>query len=99
MANDEQSLNRIVGNLSPEEMTDVELLRATYLFSTVLRHFEDMQYQHQLGIVDDETWGANRRGIRTIVSNTGGGVYWAGCRHMFRPSFAELVDKIIKEDP
>lgn len=98
IANDEQSLNRTLGNLTPEEMSDVELLRATYLFSTVLRHFEDMQYQHQLGIVDSETWGANMEGIRSSLTSNGGIVYWQGCKHMFRPSFAELVDKIIQED-
>ena len=94
MANDEQSLKRSIGQLELDELSELEKQRAVYAFSMTMRHFEDMHYQRQLGVVDEETWDANLRGAKQLVSTDTGAELWAMSRHMFRASFALVIDEL-----
>ena len=94
LANDDQALKQYIGEITTEKMNDMEKQRAIFIFSMSMRHFEDMHYQHQLGVVDDETWDANKAGVRRFVSTDTGGELWASSKHMFRAGFVKVVDEL-----
>ena len=63
-----------------------------------MRHFEDLHYQHQQGLLTDETWAANLRGIDWSVRRPGFKRLWSGNEPFYRKSFVDLVEKLVKED-
>jgi len=95
LANDDQSLRGFTGSLDFNSLDDLQKSRATLLFSATLRHFEDMHYQFELGVIDDDTWEANLVGIQGATASPGARAMWQRCKHMFRKPFIDLVDSII----
>ena len=87
----------MIGELALDDMSKLERQHVTLVFSMQMRHFEDMHNQHELGVVNKETWEANERGIRQLVSNNSGGELWDSCRHGFRTGFVQLVDDKVRD--
>ena len=92
--NDEQSLKRAIGDLDLSKLNDLDKQRAVYVFSMYMRHFEDMHYQHRLGVVDNDTWEANQRGARQFVATETGSELWRLCQHMFREDFVNTMNDL-----
>lgn len=53
---------------SGQELSLEEQLNLRAHNAIALRHFEDLFYQRSLGLVDDETWSANRFGMEHLVT-------------------------------
>ena len=51
-----------------QQITPDELRNATEFVTSLLRHYEVMHYQHQLGVLDAEIWDNNANGVRSFVS-------------------------------
>lgn len=98
LVNDDQSLRGFTGNLDFSDLDDLQKSRATLLFSATLRHFEDMHYQFELGVIDDDTWEANLVGIQGATASLAAKEMWKRCKHMFRKPFVDLVDSLSTGD-
>ena len=53
-----------------EELTPAEAARGSAFLVSTLRHFENMHYQNQIGILDDEIWQSNLRGLGEICNSS-----------------------------
>jgi len=73
--------------LSPSELSAVR-----NSFRAAMRHFEDLHYQHQIGVTDEETWRANLAGLRFVVGAPEFGTVWPEEKLQFRASFVLLVE-------
>ncbi len=51
-----------------QEITPEELRNATEFADRLLRHYEVMHYQNQIGVLDEEIWNNNADGVRSFVS-------------------------------
>jgi len=51
-----------------QEITPEELRNATEFAGRLLRHYEVMHYQNQIGVLDEEIWENNADGIRSFIS-------------------------------
>lgn len=73
-----------------QELTDEEQARAVMWLTTTLRHFENLHYQYQIGLLGDEIWESNYRGLGDICQNP---VFTKIRPNMrgFRESFTALV--------
>ena len=83
--------------LAGEQLSQEELVDAREYISRMLRDFENIHYQYNLGVIDDEIWAANLRGISFIRNNaTFEAVYpgWPDHRAaaFFRESFIDLLE-------
>ena len=96
-AQDEQGLQLATGELTVEELNPKQLLKASLVLSAILRHFEDMQYQYELNVVDETTWRANLGGIRGVLLAGSTRELWPECKHMFREEFVTLVESMLEE--
>jgi hypothetical protein len=96
LANDDQALQISVDSLVLEDLSPEQRYRAMVVFSSTLRHFEDMQYQHELGLIEEETWNANLDGLVSLTATDTSHELWQECKHMFRKPFVDLVDSIAK---
>ena len=53
-----------LGELSPDDR-----LKIFPIFSKLLRYFENLHYQYQLEVLDDEIWQANLNGISSLCGS------------------------------
>ena len=53
---------------SGEDISETELILLRRSNQMFMRHFEDLHYQRQLGIIDDETWEASLEGIQMVAN-------------------------------
>ena len=51
-----------------EELTQEERSRASLIATSVLHHFENLHYQNEIGILDDEIWASNLEGLGNYCS-------------------------------
>lgn len=49
--------------LKGEELSPADAYRSTIFFGNLLRYFETMHYQYQLGVLDEESWRSQSRVI------------------------------------
>jgi hypothetical protein len=88
---------------SGQELSSDELSNLQAHNAIGLRHFEDLFYQHSLGLVDDETWEANQFGLEYIanrfmrpVMGEGENSEWLDLR-MYRSEFAEHLRGLLQK--
>ena len=74
----DQDLARVlrVGLTTPDELDADEFQQFRYFLMMMLRVHEDMFVQHRAGVVDDETWIARSKSLRTMFSMPGGRRVW-----------------------
>lgn len=84
-------------NRAGEPLTEEEMHHAGSYWTAVMRHFEDLHYQRELGSIDDETWHANKSGIALAMSSPWGVYMWEKRVRNFRKPFVTLVNQIISE--
>lgn len=79
-----------------QEVTPDQLRGAALWQTTMLRYFENLHYQMEIGVLDEQIWEANSRGISSICSSP---IFeaavlpnWDGGSRAFRADFVELVN-------
>lgn len=60
----------------------------------IARHFEDLYFQYQLGIIDEETWQSNLIGLRGFVNRPSFDESLNFESIGFRQSFRNLVESL-----
>jgi len=84
-----QRLQETGESLTPKQRAIVDAM-----FQMRLRHFEDLHYQHSIGTVSDETWAANKEGLRLTVTSPAFDRNWQNVRRFYRPSFIAAVEDV-----
>jgi len=86
---------------SGQDLNTEELARGSMYTISVLRLFENLHYQHEIGVLDNEIWAANLRGLgnicrgalfRSVFPRWGESTFSIG----YRDSFIELISEPCK---
>ena len=65
----------------------------------IYKVYEQLQYQHEQGMIDDSVWSGFRRLIETEASFEPFRVWWGGYQKTFSPRFRGFLDAIMNETP
>jgi hypothetical protein len=84
-----------------ESLSADEKARASQLFFTVFRNFENMYYQHRKGYLEEELWVGWKRLMLTYYARPGFQAWWSIREDVYSKLFAEYlrtekIDKPIK---
>lgn len=72
-----------------------------YYISTTLpwlSYWENIHFQHQMGLLSDEQWLSSRDSLRSVAQIQIFREWWPAQRSSWRESFAREVDLLIAED-
>jgi len=81
-----------------EELSPHEQQILDNLLQMQMRHFEDLQYQHEIGAIPDETWQANLAGLHWAIQREQTEQYWERLKPFYRASFGSLVESLRSEN-
>jgi len=89
----DRNLARVVrvGMHDPDDLDADEFQQFRYYLINLLRVHEDMFVQHAHGVIDDETWIARAKSLRTIFLSPGGRKVWDSS-DAYRPDFSSWMD-------
>jgi hypothetical protein len=92
----DSEITRIVntGLQRPEELDANELTRFERWAGANQAHYQNLFYQYQDGIIEDELWKSYETTLREFVGTPGFTKYWERCRHRFSSSYQEFVERL-----
>ena len=80
-----------------QELTEEEGLKIVEFRQNILRYFENLHYQYQIGVLDEEIWQANLGAISSFCRNSLFINFWPNSGsnnrpNSYRKSFLDLVE-------
>lgn len=81
-----------VGTEDPSQLDRKEQARFIELCFSLLRMFEDAQYQFDHGALDPDIWTGYEKLYAAYAKAPGFQAYWAKRKETFRPEFREFID-------
>jgi hypothetical protein len=82
-----------VGMMNPDELEEDEFVQFGYLGISLFRRFENVFFQYQSGMIDDDFWTGHRDNILWFFHRPGMQVWWKDRKFAFSKSFREFLDK------
>jgi hypothetical protein len=79
-------------NLTAQEATQIEAV-----IWRIYKVYEQLQYQHQQGMIDESVWSGFRQLMVTESSYETFRVWWGGYQKTFSPRFRSYLDAIMTE--
>ncbi len=88
-------VSRVVrlGFNTPDELNEDEFTQYSYLMTSFLRRYENVFFQHQSGLVDEDFWGGHRENLLWVFRRPGVQRVWSDRKHSFSISFREFLDR------
>jgi hypothetical protein len=90
----DERVSRIVrtGWDTPDDLTPDEFTQYSYLMTSFLRRYENVFFQHNAGLVDEDFWRGHRENLLWAYRRPGMQRVWRDRRHSFSISFQEFLD-------
>lgn len=90
----DKELSRIlrIGMINPDDLTEDEFTQFGYLGISLFRRFENVFFQYQTGMIDDDFWIGHRDNILWFFHRPGMQVWWKDRKYAFSMSFREFLD-------
>jgi hypothetical protein len=82
-----------VGMADPEKLEKDEYLQFAYLGISLFRRYENVFFQYQTGMIDDDFWAGHRENLLWFFHRPGTQVWWEERRLSFSQSFREFLEK------
>ena len=82
-----------VGMTNPEKLDPYEFVQFGYLGISLFRRFENVFFQHQSGMIDDDFWNGHRDNILWFFHRPGMQAWWKDRKFAFSRSFREFLDQ------
>jgi hypothetical protein len=81
-------------------LSDGERVRFNVWFVTVMSNLENIQYQHRVGLLDEDRWRTHFARLRTFVTSPVFAEWWSTGEFgfSFSPEFVALVEEILGEE-
>jgi hypothetical protein len=96
LAQDDELADRFIrGMIDPSDLQGHVRFQFDLLMRANFKGYENYFYQHTKGMLDDESWNAQKEIIRVSVSPPGAPIWWGQNRHLFRHDFGQLVDSLL----
>lgn len=82
-----------IGMIDPNKLDEDEFAQFGYLGISLFRRFENVFFQYQSGMIDDDFWTGHRDNILWFFHQTGMQAWWKDRKFAFSKSFREFLDK------
>lgn len=82
-----------VGMVTPEKLDQDEFAQFGYLGISLFRRFENVFFQHQSGMIDEDFWIGHRDNILWFFHRPGMQAWWRDRKFAFSKSFREFLDR------
>ena len=96
----DKELSRIfrIGMANPDELTEDELIQFGYLGISLFRRFENVFFQHQSGMINDDFWIGHRDNILWFFHRPGMQAWWKDRKFAFSQRFREFLDNSVPSE-
>ena len=96
----DKELSRIfrIGMANPDELTEDELIQFGYLGISLFRRFENVFFQHQSGMINDDFWIGHRDNILWFFHRPGMQAWWKDRKFAFSKRFREFLDNSVPSE-
>jgi len=81
-----------IGMERPEALTEDEFTQFGYLGISLFRRLENVYFQYQSGMIDEDFWLGHRDNILWFFHRPGTQVWWKDRRYAFSKGFREFLD-------
>jgi hypothetical protein len=81
-----------VGMADPKKLDRDEYLQFAYLGISLFRRYENVFFQYQTGMIDDDFWFGHRENLLWFFHRPGTQVWWQERRLGFSRSFREFLE-------
>jgi hypothetical protein len=90
----DQQLARVfrIGMVDPTALTEDEFTQFGYLGISLFRRFENVFFQYQSGMIDEDFWVGHRDNILWFFHRPGMQVWWKDRKFAFSRRFREFLD-------
>jgi len=80
------------GMAAPDKLTKDEYLQFAYLGISLFRRYENVYFQYQTGMIDDDFWFGHRDNLLWFFHRPGTQVWWQERRISFSRGFREFLE-------
>jgi len=89
-----QGLSRVVriGWNAPNDLTEDEFTQYSYAMTSFLRRYENVFFQWQSGLIDEDFWDGHRENLLWAFRRPGMQQVWMDRKHSFSISFQKFLD-------
>jgi len=87
-----------IGMTNPDELEEDEFVQFGYLGISLFRRFENVFFQYQSGMIDDDFWTGHRDNILWFFHRPGMQVWWKDRKYAFSKSFREFLDSSTSDE-
>lgn len=100
MIGSDKELARIfrIGMLNPDVLNEDEATQFGYLGISLFRRFENVFFQYQSGMIDQDFWVGHRDNILWFFHRPGMQLWWKDRKFAFSRSFREFLDGSTQSD-
>ena len=81
-----------IGYETPEALNEDERVQFGYIVISFLRRYENVFFQYQSGLVDEDFWGGHRENLLWVYRQPGVQHLWKDRKHSFSVSFREYLE-------
>ena len=81
-----------IGMVDPNALDEDELTQFGYLGISLFRRFENVFFQYQSGMIDDDFWIGHRDNILWFFHRPGTQAWWKDRKFAFSQSFRQFLD-------
>lgn len=81
-----------IGLVDPDALTEDEFTQFGYLGISLFRRFENVFFQYQSGMIDEDFWIGHRDNILWFFHRPGMQAWWKERKFAFSKSFREFLD-------
>jgi len=81
-----------IGMVSPESLTEDEFTQFGYLGISLFRRLENIFFQYQSGMIDEDFWIGHRDNILWFFHRPGTQAWWKDRKFAFSKRFREFLD-------
>lgn len=82
-----------IGYETPEALNEDEFTQYGYLMVSFLRRYENVFFQYESGLVDEDFWGGHRENLLWVFRRPGMQRIWKDRKHSFSKSFREFLER------
>jgi len=87
-----------IGMESPDALTEDESTQFGYLGISLFRRFENVFFQYQSGMIDEDFWSGHRDNILWFFHRPGMQAWWKDRKFAFSKRFREFLDSSAQSD-
>ena len=91
----DKDLSRIfrIGMANPEALSEDDFTQFVYLGISLFRRYENVFFQYQSGMIDEDFWIGHRENLLWFFYRPGMQAWWKDRKYGFSKRFREFLDK------